>query len=332
MNEDLMEENGLNMTALGGTELMYRGLFERLPRDLLERFQFIPSRMNVELNPDKVRILWAHDFGTDPMYNALKDGGWEKYHKIVFVSNWQMQQFIQLHGIPWSRCLVMYNCIEPITPVERDPNVINLAYWSTPHRGLNILVPVFNKLCDKYKNINMHLFSSFDLYGPLWQGRDEAFKEIFEQARLNERIINQGTLDHEVLTKDWLPRMDIMAYPSIYPETFCICLAEAMSAKLLAVHPNYGALYETASSWTHMYQWEEDVNAHARLFHAALEVSIQALHTDSIQNRLKGAKMHADLFYSWDKRVPEWTALLESMKDMPTKATPRAQQYFEYHS
>jgi len=42
---------------------------------------------------------------------------------------------------------------------------------------------------------------------------------------------------------------------------------EAMSAGLACVHPNNGALYETAAIWALMYQWHDDPHAHAAVFY-----------------------------------------------------------------
>lgn len=329
MNEDLMQENGLNMNALGGTEITYRKVFENLPRELFEKFQIFPSRVSVPLNPNKVRLLWCQDCAGDPMYDHLKNGGWNKFHKIVFVSNWQLQAFINYYGIPWSKCIVLQNFITPINDHVKPTDKINIAYWSTPQRGLQILLPVFQKLLETYHNIELFIHSSFKIYGQ--QDRDEQFKILFDICKNTEHIHYEAPLSNEEL-RNKLKNYHILAYPSIWPETACCVLQEAMSAKMLPVIPNYGALPETAANFANMYQWNEDLNHHATIFYSVLDVSIQAVKTEEIQKRLQFQKLYADIFYTWPKRALEWAALLTSLQKEPTAivANEESKQFFEY--
>src|SRR5690242_15106238 len=112
-----VKTNELSKNANGGSELMIRKLAEILDPALLKECQIIGTRVR-DLDESKVRILWVHDLPYDPECAHLKNGGWRKFHKIVFVSNWQMQQFIFGFGIPWERCVVLLNAIEPISDIK----------------------------------------------------------------------------------------------------------------------------------------------------------------------------------------------------------------------
>ncbi|GGP20680.1 hypothetical protein GCM10010970_16420 [Silvimonas iriomotensis] len=90
---------------------------------------------------------------------------------------------------------------------------------------------------------------------------------------------------------------------------------EAMSAGMACVHPNLGALYETAANWTNMYQYHQDHDIHAEIFYHALSMTILSWHTPATQQRLALQKDYADMFYSWDRRETQWRALLEASKD-----------------
>lgn len=302
----------------GGTERMMRGLFSRMPIELLEEFQIIPSRLPNELKKDKIRILWVHDLPGDPMYKPLENGGWQEINRFVFVSNWQMQGFMAYYGIPWSRCIVMRNAIKPIHIVEQDRNLkstletINLYYGSTPHRGLQILIPVFEKLCEKYNNIELYVHSSFGLYG--WGARDEQYKNLIDKCKNNPKIHYEAPIDHDDLMNR-LKSYHILAYPSIWLETSCLVLLEAMSAGLFCVHPNYGALYETSANLTNMYQFHENQNKHAGIFYHALSATIDGLmdKQSNIQPKLDLQKKFVDHFYNWDLRAFEWEVLLNSL-------------------
>ena len=58
-----------------------------------------------------------------------------------------------MYDIPWSRTAVIKNSITPIEVKNinnkfsdrKEDSVINIVYHTTPHRGLKLLVPVFEK-------------------------------------------------------------------------------------------------------------------------------------------------------------------------------------------
>jgi UDP-glucose:(glucosyl)LPS alpha-1,2-glucosyltransferase len=315
----------MSANARGGTELMAERLESSIEPGLLSNFQIIRSRVR-DLDETKVRILWLHDLPNDPESQHLADGGWNKFHKLVFVSNWQMQRYIDAFDIPWSKCIVMQNAIKPIPEHTKPSDKISLAYWSTPHRGLNILVPVFQKLAEKHDNIELNVYSSFSLYG--WSERDEPFKPLFEACDAHPKINYHGAIDNDALRKE-LENNHILAFPSTWVETSCLVLMEAMSAGMLCVHSNLGALPETAANWTSMYQLHESPNDHAAYFYRYLDDAIGYLNEESIQSRIASQKGYADVFYNWDIRAQQWTALLESLVNEP-RELPKEQAMFTY--
>jgi hypothetical protein len=140
--------------SFGGTEVMAREPGRRLPGDLLERFQIVTSQVKT-LAPGKIRVFWCHCTPYARPAAYLANGGWRNFHRIVFVSNWQAQAFISTFGIPWSRCQVMLNAIEPIAvsgdrliPVPAGTPV-RLACTPVPHRGPGILHAVFGLAAQK---------------------------------------------------------------------------------------------------------------------------------------------------------------------------------------
>tara|TARA_R110000822_G_scaffold88734_2_gene205455 strand:- start:5541 stop:6362 length:822 start_codon:yes stop_codon:yes gene_type:complete len=268
-----------------------------------------------------------HDLPDDPESHHLADGGWRRFNRLVFVSNWQMQQYIDRYNIPYSKCIVMHNAIVPIEAHEKPKDKISLAYWSTPHRGLNILIPVFQKLAEKHDNVELNVYSSFKIYG--WEERDEPYKPLFEVCEAHPKINYHGTVPNDQLREE-LKKNHIMAYPSTWVETSCLVLQEAMSAGMLCIHPNLGALYETAANWTSMYQYQEEPNEHAAYFYKYLEDAIEYINEESIQSRIASQKGYADVFYNWDIRSQQWTALLESLINEPRELPTGDMRMFQY--
>jgi len=97
-----IDRNEININSKGGTELMLERLEKLLPPESIEDFQIIPSRVR-NLDETKYRIYWCHDLPDDPESQHLAKEGWKKFHKLVFVSYWQRDQYIARFGIPYSK-------------------------------------------------------------------------------------------------------------------------------------------------------------------------------------------------------------------------------------
>lgn len=302
-------QDELSKNAIGGTERMKNGLAERLDPEILDKFQIICSRVR-DIDPKLIPIYWLHDLPEDPESEHLRSGGWNKFEKNVFVSNWQLQSYIKHFGMPWYKCRVLQNAIEPIEYIPKKQGKIKIIYHTTPHRGLNILIPVFIKLAEKYDNIELDVFSSFKIYG--WEDRDKPYEQLFDACRNHPQINYHGFQPNEVV-RTALQEAHIFAYPSVWLETSCIALMEAMSAGCLCIHPNYGALYETASNFTWMYQFKEDMRDHMVIMYSLLERAINDVMNNDIQESLETSRNYINTFYSWDRRAREWAGFLTTI-------------------
>ena len=307
-----MERNEVDAEAMGGTELMAAGLERHVDQQLLSQFQVIRSRVR-ELDPARKHILWLHDLPGDPESEHLRDpASRSRFKKIVMVSNWQMQQYNNYLGVPYSDCVVLKNAIEPIPKVDKTYDKIRLIYHSTPHRGLQILVPVFERLCNFHPDLELDVFSSFKLYG--WEERDEQFESVIQRCKDHPKINYHGTQPNDVV-REALGKAHVFAYPSIWRETSCLCAMEAMSAAALIVAPNYAALPETTAGFAMMYQWDEEMQRHAIVFFNQLNSAIVAWKEQraGLSEHLDTQKTYADNIYSWQRRAAEWTSFLKSI-------------------
>lgn len=307
------EENEISVNSNGGTELTKRLLGKALPPELLDNFQIICSRVR-DLHEDKIRVLFLHDLPEDPESSKLKDENYRnKFHQFVFVSEWQYQQYRTVLGLPYDlKSIVLENCITPIPAHEKPRDKINLVYFSTPHRGLNILVPVFIELAKTNPDIHLNVFSSFNLYG--WSEADKSFEPLFDACREHPQITYHGAVPHDQLMEE-LKQNHILAYPSTWPETSCRVLMESMSAGLLCVHPNFAALPQTGATLTFMYPGSADINQHAGQFFGAMQTAIAAVreNNDSLRAHLQLVKFYADTRFNSDKISGDWQQLLEQL-------------------
>lgn len=314
-NQDLIELNELNKESNGGTELTTRSLFNQLSREELEGVQIVTSRVR-ELHDDKLKIYHLHDLALDPECAHLKEeSSRDRFDKLVFSSNWQYQQYRDYLGIPYSNhSCVIETGIEPIPFVEKPKDKIRLIYTSTPHRGLEILVPVFIALAERYDNIELDVFSSFGIYGSQWEERDKQYEPLFQTMRDHPKINYHGWADNDTVRAAY-QKAHIFAYPCIWPETSCRSLIEAMSAGCIAVHPNFGALPDTSGGLTVQYDGDhEDMNLHANIFAHNLMYTIENVMNNDMTNLTMFVKSYTDNRFGWDKISCRWKALINSLK------------------
>jgi glycosyltransferase involved in cell wall biosynthesis len=257
-------DTNLSRNAMGGTEMMRGRLLKSVPQNLLDSVAIHFSRPR-QIYDDVKNIFYAHDLSSDPENAILSNNGWKKFAKLVFVSHWQRDQYISVYGIPYSMCAVIENAIETeFEYVERPVGPIRFIYHTTPHRGLELLYPIFDALSKEFDNIHLDVYSSFEIYG--WKERDKPYENLFNELKAHPKITYHGTRSNdEVLAA--LKQSHIFLYPSIWVETSCIAMIEAIKCGCTVIHPCLGALPETAGGATVMYDYTEDYNVHANVAH-----------------------------------------------------------------
>jgi len=255
-------DTNLSRNARGGTEMMRERLLSAVPSSLLDNFAIHFSRPR-QIYDDVKNVLYCHDLAADPENKILLNSGWKQFTKLVFVSHWQRDQYINMYNIPYSKCIVIENAIETeFEYVKRPTGPIRFIYHTTPHRGLELLYPIFDTLSKEFDNIHLDVFSSFEIYG--WKERDKPYAKLFDSLKAHPKITYYGTRSNEEVLIA-LKQSHIFLYPSIWVETSCIAMIEAIKCGCTVIHPSLGALPETAGGATVMYDYVEDPNAHANV-------------------------------------------------------------------
>lgn len=321
MNEDLIIANpNINQTAMGGTELVTRGLYKHADRKTLERVNIIPSRVRM-ISAEKPNILVLHDLAEDPEVQHLKDANHRKLFNLVCVSEWQKTEYNAKLGIPLAEMTVIRNSIEEFNPDDYldkryDSGPIRLIYHTTPHRGLEILIPVFEHLWDKMGyagKIHLDLCSSFNVYG--WGERDKPYQNLFDRADKHPGITNHGALPNAKV-RELLKDAHIFAYPSIWKETSCIAAIEAMASATAVVAPNYAALAETCRDSPFIYRHSAVLSEHANIFARSLADVIGEMRNLRLGEeralQLKNLARRTNNLYGWKKQSQVWNEFLDS--------------------
>lgn len=309
-----IELNELNRKANGGTEMMQRTLAERVPEDLFNQFQIIASRVR-DIDSDRIPLLWLHDLAEDPEARHLSESSSRKrFRQLIFVSNWQFTTYHKVLGVPYTNSIVMKNAIDPIPEHEKtkeSDGPLRLIYHTTPHRGLDILYSVYEKLSEEYGDrLHLDVYSSFDIYG--WPERNEPYKPLFDALEAHPHISYHGSVPNSEI-RQALTKSHIFAYPSTWQETSCISAMEAMSAGCVVVCPSLAALPETTANFSILYPHQEDKQIHASVFYHALKATIDSYWHEEMENKLRFQKIYTDTFYGWNLRAHEWEGLLRSL-------------------
>lgn len=307
----------VSINASSGTELMLRGLESRINKELAELFSIGRAIMLMKDNKN-TRIYWTHNLPgqlgireVSENYALRPENRWNFLDNIVFVSEWQKQQYINYYKFTdseLSRLKVLKNAIVPIDEHTKPNGTIRLIYTSVPERGLSILYNAFEKIASKY-DVELEVFSSFKIYGI--PQKDAVYRQILDKIKSHPKIKYHGTVSNKEIHQA-LQRAHIFAYPSTFLETSCISLIEAMSAGCLCVHSDIAGLPETACGFTNMYSYCADIGQHQQRFENELERAILQYQSGDIDHLVR-QKNYIDSNYSWDIRIKEWHDYLKNL-------------------
>ncbi len=293
---------------MSGTNLISDRISKECDQGLLSQVEVLHSCE--EPSQSKKSILVIHSLPDDPDVQKLKDHGWKKYNKLVFVSHWQQEQFFLYFGIPYSAGTVLYDAIEPL-PVHTKPNPekgkLRLIYNLPVERGLDYLYVVFDELSKQYDQLHLDVYCDLDEL-------DNDQLDLKNRLKNHPQISYKSRVSNDKIRKA-LEKAHIFAYPCVWQETSCLALIEALSAGCYCVHSGLGALKETSLGITQMYSFQDDKQKHIDTFYVELKKAI-LLHNhsyDYVKVNTDTMKAIADYKYDWTIREGQWNKLLEDV-------------------
>ena len=307
--------------ALGGTELSLNFLAKLLDDKFMENTKIHSKMLDVD-KYDKTKYTYILRIGDLPEEDNYKfrdpEYDMDTYAYYVFCSYWQKNEFLIKYPIPVEKCRVIYHGIPPlsinINKVLKRPRLIRLVYHSSPNRGLELLVGVLQKLIPvlSSKNITLHLhvYSSLVIYNR--PDLEILYEHVYRTINDHPNMTNHGFVSNEQIRKD-LPNYHIFTYPSIFCETGCRCLIEAMSAGCLCVHSSLGALPEMSNSHTMMYEYNENINIHMTTFANKLMEAMQIICDPSknLYNEIiTKQKEYCDKTFSVENYKTAWESII----------------------
>jgi UDP-glucose:(glucosyl)LPS alpha-1,2-glucosyltransferase len=261
------------------------------------------------------------DLPQDPASACLRDASYRsQFNKIVFVSHWQQQMYNAYLGIPYHEGVVIKNAVPLIQsddkPAVDENNKFKFIYTSTPHRGLVILAAAADALAKLRQDWTLDVYSSLNIYG--LHEADKQFEGLYTSLKENPCVNYIGSRPNPEV-REALKSAHCFVYPSIYMETSCMAIQEAMMTGALAITTNFGALPETCGEFAWMFQFTENGEELCQRTLASMARAIELWHTPTVQNVLKIQKWYFQTFYSFETRLESWKHLLSHVIAEGTK-------------
>ena len=298
----------------GGTEYMAR-YFHQNVADFLPQLKdynclILPGQTDrpyFELiyEPKEI-IIWLH--------NLVDQFGWQLYHLftdkrfldkikyIITVSEYHKQDVINKTGIDPNKVIVIYNAISPIdNDLKRfeKVKVPEIIYTSSPGRGLEVGLAALAQL-----DVDFRL-SIFNEIVPDLIKKDSKNRKLLEDPR----FLFYGKTPHRTVL-DHMSRSHIFMHTSNWHETFCLSLAEGLSANCLSVYSTFGSLEEIGSGFGITYDIKEKTNEqHVEIFKEKITGAI-----DKIKKGDFDPGKQADVInkkFSWDVFTKAWMDFYE---------------------
>ena len=300
--------------SFGGSESQFRLLLKYVPEDMFKGINLILNNADPKLiDPKRKNILWLHHFvNMSEVQNIKSKDYFNKIDYFVFNSHWNYEKYRYKFNIPESQSVVLPNAIEEIENKKKPTDKINLIYHTTPWRGLEVLLNVFERL--NLKNVNLNVCSSTIIYGKhFFEISDKKYEKIYQLCKDMKNVNYLGYQKHEELIK-LLQKTHIFAYPSCWIETSCISAIEAMAAGCQVVTSNLGALYETCSPFGRLVHFNQNLNIFEQLYEQELNNSIKHYWSTENQKKLVNQSQVINENYNWKNRSQEWIEFLKKFQ------------------
>lgn len=288
--------------SFGGTEYMgrnwHRYISQSVPKFKNYISLILPGQVpseNFLYASKKEMIVWMHNtpeqFGENEYKILTNKRFYEKVKYFIVVSETHKQTILKHIPAQPEQVYIISNAIHPLKyePNKfKNINQIKLINTSTADRGMDVL---YDGVISLKKDFRLEIYNN---YNPDLEPEEKGF---------DSRVRFFGKTPKATVIEA-LERAHIHAYPSTYPETFCISQAEAMSAGLLCITSDIGALPEVSGGLTTMYPYEADKEKHAKVFAEKLSEAIDTIRSGNWNPEAQIEYINKT--YSWKAVKEKW--------------------------
>ena len=262
----------------------------------------------------KLTAFWTGDAPDQPQNLGL--GDWRvagKIDRFLAVSEWAKKTTCQASGFPLNKSAVLRNGINPewfSGNESRNPK--RLIYSSTPYRGLALLPEIYTELKRRHPDLELHIFSGYDVYTAPGQQFDQQaiaeFNQLKEKLELLPDCTLHGNVTQQRLAKEYL-KSSILAYPNTFAETSCITAMEAQAAGCPIVTSNLAALPETVGRAGILIDRKPGTPEYTQAF---IESCHKLLSDQQLWQQLSATAVEQSKQNSWEQRAREFVAIMEA--------------------
>jgi len=306
------------MTPKGGTEILKEQLIAQLEPGSIDGINLIGSICHPQLiQKDKKNVVWQHLSYDQPNVQYMRDRKFvDSVDYFIYVSHWQYNKFREHFQIPEYKSFIIKNATPKFeVPVRNKAGRIKLLYTSTPWRGLGVLIKAIDILNKTRDDFELDIYSSTRIYGDMFEQSEKGkFDALFDKCKSTPNVNFKGYGLNEQI-REVLKDTHIYVYPSIFEETSCLAVIEAMSAGCHVVTTNYGALPETCGEFATMIEFDSSVQnlieRYADTLNSVLDNYKNNLYKEDLEMQIK----YYDKYYSWNTRIEEWKNFLNYVRN-----------------
>jgi phosphatidylinositol glycan class A protein len=297
----MIEPFNYNKTHFGGTEYMGRGWHKHISQHVPKFKDYlsliipgVAPTMEALSSPGEEIILWMHNtpqqFSEDANSLFKNKTFLSRIKAIIVVSEEQKRLTLLEINVDPNIIYIIPNAIKPLVyNPDKFKNVdkVKLIHTSSADRGMDVML---NSLRFTDMDFRLEVYNNFN---------PDEFEEEFPDKRV--KFYNRTP---RATVREAYENSHIHVYPSIYPETFCISQVEAMSAGLLCLTSDLGALPEVSKGHTQMYSYINDREEHQKVFVKELEKAIEKIKSGSFDPTAQIE--YVNKTYSWEAIKQKW--------------------------
>lgn len=189
-------------------------------------------------------VIDMHDTSNDSIFTPSRlaqiDHVFVKseYHKSLFPS------------VPVDKFVVVGNGIDMerfLTPKEKKPAM--MIYTSTPGRGLENILDVWNDIKERISDAELHIFYGWNSF---YQAHRNDPIEMEWMKSMQAKMEQPGIVNHgrvgQVELAEYQKEATFWLYPTEFPEIHCITALEMQASRVYPITTGYAALQETQVS------------------------------------------------------------------------------------
>jgi glycosyltransferase involved in cell wall biosynthesis len=262
-------------------------------------------------------VFWAQHAEDQTGVQRLRERSeLEAYDRFALVSEWQAGSYATAFGVPRERMAITPNAVAPafenlypaganIVVSKTVPPI--LAYTSTPFRGLHLLQEAFPRIRAAIPGARLRVYSSMQVYRvPADQDRAQ-FGVLYDRCREMDGVEYVGAVGQTELAGQ-LREATFLAYPNLFPETFCIAALEAMAAGCRVVTSRLGALPETTAGFAELIDVRGTKDEYVRRFVEAVVGQYRRMRErpEEVEAELRRQVDYVNREGTWAVRARQW--------------------------